>query len=325
MAKSEIKKDTIKEFYDKRYEGTYREEQKGLELYRVKYTLNEIPTSIKTILDYGCGQGGWIKVLSNKFPNAEICGIDISDKAVERAMIKFPQHDFLSFDGDTAPFEDNSFELIYSYHVLEHVYDIQKTIFDISRLLKKGGYLCIIFPCGNENSFEERITCLVQGGKEISTDGEKRFFYEDSGHIRRMKSEEVIESFAQHNIGICKELYASQFWGAIEWIGKSGPVFISEFFNNKRGVNTSAKIKLLLLKIIFLTLTNPVRLYKANLRKYIKSSRSMMRKMILAMLIPFKIIVIPFGLVIDFFSLLEWRFFKTQKNGSAQYLIFKKG
>jgi len=325
MTRLEVKKNNIEQLYDKRYEGTYMEEHKGLELYKVKCILNEIPGSIKGILDYGCGQGGWVKLLLNKFTNAKIYGIDISDKAIELAAKRFPQHKFLSFNGKRGPFEDNSFDLIFSYHVLEHVYNIQKTVFDISRLLKKDGYLCIILPCGNENSFEERITRLVQGGKEDSIDDQKRFFYEDSGHIRRMRSVEVIELFAQNNIKVYREFYANQFWGAVEWISKSGSVFINELFNNKRGVNPSAKVKLLFLKMVFLTINIPMVLYTTNLVEQIKSNTSIIKKMTLVMLIPFKIIATSLARIIDFFSFLEWHFFKTRKSGSAQYLILKKG
>jgi hypothetical protein len=165
---------------------------------------------------------------------------------------------------------------------------------------------------------------LVRNGKETSRDGGERFFYEDSGHLRRMKSGELIEAFSQYNITIHNEFYSNQFWGAIGWIGRTGPAFISDLFNSEKGVDTLAKTKLLLLKIVFLILTNPLRLYKFNLRHNIRSNRSALRKTILAMLIPFKIIASPFGLVIDLLSFLEWCFLKKQNNGSAQYLILKK-
>lgn len=325
MNKSEINKDNIIDYYNERYGGTYREDQKGLELYRVKQIVNEIPTDIENILDYGCGQGIWIKVLSGKFLNPNIYGIDISEKAVELAKFNFPQYNFSSFNGETAPFDDNSFELIYSYHVLEHVYDIQKTILDISRLVKKDGYLLIILPCGNDNSLEERVTRLIQNGKETSTVGGRRFFYEDPGHLRRMKSEELIKSFSQYNINIYKEFYSNQFWGAIGWIGRTSPAFISDLFIREKGTDKLAKLQLLLLKIIFLVLTNPLRLYKLNLRKKICSEISMLRKIAFTLMIPLKIIVAPFGLLLDLLSFLEWYFYKRHKNGSAQYLIFKKG
>ena len=324
MVKLEVNKDIIKKFYDNRYQGIYMETHKGPESYRVKNVLSEIPDTVEAVLDYGCGQGGWIEILSNRFLNAKICGIDISDKAIELATKKFPQYNFFSFNGETAPFADNSFDLIFSYHVLEHVYDIQKTIFNISRLLKKSGYLCIIFPCGNKNSFEERITCLVRGGKEDSIDGRKRFFYEDSGHIRRMESREVIELFAQNNIRIYKEFYANQFWGAIEWMTKRGPVFINEFFNISRGINFLVKTKLFFLKVLFFIFSVPMKLYAVDLIPHIRFAKNMMKRIFLIMLMPLKILVIPTGKIMDLCSLLEWRFFKTRKSGSAQYLIFKK-
>lgn len=324
MSEINFNKDTIKSFYDNRYNGVYMQDHKGLDIYRVKSLLNEIPNTVKMILDYGCGQGRWIKILSRAFPDGKISGTDVSSRAIELAVEKYPQYKFFPFDGETTPFADDSFDLIFSYHVLEHVCDIEKTIFDISRLLKKGGYLCTILPCGNKNSFEERITHLVQGGKEDSIDARERFFYEDPGHIRRMKSRELIELFSQNNVRLYKEFYAYQFWGAIEWISKSGYVLINKIFSNNKGVNLLAKMKLLFFRIIFIILAIPMRLYTADLLRQIKSNRNMAKKMLLLPLIPFKVIAIPFGKIIDLLSFLEWRFFKTRKNGSAQYLIFKK-
>ena len=324
MARLEVKKSSIKEFYDKRYEGEYMDAVTGFESYEVRCVLDEIPVKSQFILDYGCGEGRWVDLLSNRFSSAQIHGIDISDKAIEQAGRNFPQYKFLPFNGEVAPFEDNSFDLIFSYHVLEHVYDIKKTIADISRLLKKDGYLCIIFPCSNEDSFEERITRLVQDGKEDSDDGRKRFFYEDPGHYGRMKSEEIIKSFAHYNISIYKEFYTNQFWGAIDWIGKSGRDFISEIFNYRRGVNLLAKLKLLFLKGAFHILTISWMLYSFGIVKYMRSDRGLIKKMALVILLPLKVIAILFWRIIELFSFLEWHFFKRQRNGSTQYLIFKK-
>lgn len=324
MTKLEVKKNSIKEFYDKRYEGKYLDNPKGLELYKVKCVLNEIPINSRHILDYGCGKGRWTDLLLYTFPNAKIHGIYISTNAIEHTRKNFPQHNFLAFDGEVAPFENDTFDLIFSYHVFEHVYDIKKTIADISRLLKKDGYLCIIFPCSNENSFEQRIVSLVQEGQEKSNDERKRFFYEDPGHYGRMKSEEVIKSFAHYNIGIYKEFYANQFWGAVDWIGKSGKVLIREIFNNGRGINLLAGLKLSFFRWVFYILTIFCMVSSFGVMKYIKSKRSMINKMALVILLPLKVTAILLWQIIELFSFLEWYFFKRQKNGSMQYLIFKK-
>ena len=198
--------DEVAEYFDVWFDGCSTVSHKGGDAsYRLKDVLEEIPINPKKILDYGCGQGGWIQLLSDKYPCAEITGIDISTNGIATASKLFPSHKFFLFDGEKAPFPNNSFDLIFSYHVLDAVWDLNKSVFDLTRLLKKGGFLCVVIPCGNESSFEEKFTRLVQGGKEKSCDGYERFFYSYEGNIRRMKSTEVIEIFSMYNLNFARK------------------------------------------------------------------------------------------------------------------------
>jgi len=150
-----IDKESLKQQYDDRYAGDYMDADaystwahEGLAGYRVRQTLAQIPNSPLRILDYGCGQGKWSLLLQEMYPEAEIVGIDISEVAIAKASQKFPQHQFLVFDGDRASLEDSSFDLVFSFHVLEHVHDVATSIKDIARLLRPGGCACIIFLVG---------------------------------------------------------------------------------------------------------------------------------------------------------------------------------
>lgn len=48
--------------------------------------------------------------------------------------------------GEDIPFSDNTFDVVYSTHVLEHVNDPQKTIAEAIRVCKKGGLIQIVTP-----------------------------------------------------------------------------------------------------------------------------------------------------------------------------------
>lgn len=50
-------------------------------------------------------------MLCEVFPQARICGINISEKAIEQAKEQHPQHEFLAFEGERAPFAEESFDL----------------------------------------------------------------------------------------------------------------------------------------------------------------------------------------------------------------------
>ena len=320
MVKLAVKKGNIGNFFDSWYKGALV--NKGIEINKLKDVLNEVPVTPKNILDYGCGQGDLIPLLSEKFPDAQITGIEVSKNGVEAAKQLFPEYKFLLYDGENIPFPDNSFDLVFSSHVLDAVWNLEKAFAEISRVLKKGGILCVVMPCGNKGSFEERITCLVRGGKEASVDGRTRFFYSYAAHIRRLESSELIELLAENNVKIYKEIYGCQFWGAINWISKSSIPLLNDLFDYKKSVNAYAKIKLIILKIVFIFLFIIVKPSIVNFKKIKNSSK--MKKIILICLIIFKPISVVFSKVLTFFALLEWQFRKTSKNGSAQYLLFLK-
>jgi ubiquinone/menaquinone biosynthesis C-methylase UbiE len=103
---------------------------------RVREVLSSIETAPARILDYGCGRGAWIPSLARAFPSAQIVGLETSAKALDHAKRDFPDFRFLLFDGRYAPFEDESFDLVFSYHVLEHVLDLSLTIADMARLVR---------------------------------------------------------------------------------------------------------------------------------------------------------------------------------------------
>lgn len=109
---------------------------------------NGINTDIfkgKRCLDAGCG-GGRGSILMAQCGAKEIVGVDFSSTNVEscrkRAAQKgftnmtFHQHSLMEL-----PFEDESFDVVWCNGVLMHTIDPDKGLQEISRVLKKGGYM----------------------------------------------------------------------------------------------------------------------------------------------------------------------------------------
>lgn len=95
----------------------------------------------KTILELACGDGQSLPyVLENKPVN--YVGTDVSETAIALAQSKFQEMNtsFLQSDfSQELPFEDGSFDEIFSVYGIGWSTDIKKTISEIYRVLKSGG------------------------------------------------------------------------------------------------------------------------------------------------------------------------------------------
>ena len=97
------------------------------------------------ILDIGAGVGDFLSVA--KKDGWETIGIEPSEKAKAIAIKKG-----VSFIESVADLENNSFDVITMWHVLEHVPDLENQIAELKRLLKPNGTILIAVP--NFNSFD---------------------------------------------------------------------------------------------------------------------------------------------------------------------------
>ncbi len=95
------------------------------------------------LLDGGCGTGGMMQVLKNKFPAIDMCGIDYSTRAVKATMERC-----ISKVGNASvealPFAGELFDVVISLDVLEtRGVDDAKAFREFHRVLKKGGMLIL--------------------------------------------------------------------------------------------------------------------------------------------------------------------------------------
>ena len=111
---------------------------------------HEIPellqlTSDSSVLDIGCGSGGYAVDLAKRI-GCRVVGFELNASGVKTAnalaenekvsdLVKFEQHDA----SKELPYEDNSFDAIYSTDVLCHVPLRREVLSNTQRLLKPGG------------------------------------------------------------------------------------------------------------------------------------------------------------------------------------------
>lgn len=105
---------------------------------RVKLILKNLAKTHgdSTFLDIGCGTGFLLRYASKYFK--KVIGIDITP-AMLRKVPKLPNMKLIGASSEHIPLEDESVDVCASYSFLHHLYDMDPTLSEIFRVLKKGG------------------------------------------------------------------------------------------------------------------------------------------------------------------------------------------
>ena len=100
----------------------------------------------KKVLDLGCNTGFGTEIIARNAFN--VIGVDVSDKALSIATNKYQQTNlnFQKVDGVTLPFPDNSFDVIVSFQVIEHIVNYDTYINEICRVLSPKGIVMFTTP-----------------------------------------------------------------------------------------------------------------------------------------------------------------------------------
>ncbi len=98
---------------------------------------------VSTILDTGTGTGDFIEVLKEVFPKAELTGIDPNTDSLHEAAKIYPDLLFAEMGAENLNFDDNSFDLASISMALHHLPDIQKSLKEMQRVVKPGGWIIV--------------------------------------------------------------------------------------------------------------------------------------------------------------------------------------
>lgn len=149
----------IAKYYDSSEYISHNSSKKGLinAIYRFvrklsirgKYNVVKSRCECGAILDYGCGEGEFLKYCNSKGWTCE--GIELNQKARDIAIsneVNAKSPDMLK------SLPDNNFDIITLWHVLEHIYDLKEFVHQAKRILKHDGVLIVALP--NFNSYDAR-------------------------------------------------------------------------------------------------------------------------------------------------------------------------
>jgi len=92
--------------------------------------------TIHRMLDFGCGCGLETFTLQ-RITNIPTFGIDVNtDFDVDTSKVVELRH----YDGAVIPYPNAHFDGVYSFHVLEHVENMDQVLSEVTRVIKPGGF-----------------------------------------------------------------------------------------------------------------------------------------------------------------------------------------
>ncbi len=106
--------------------------------------LDAAPAPLTRVLVDGCGVGMYVRALQDHATNVH--GLDIESEHLLGAVDNAPRAHFVLGRGEELPYSDDSFDLILSHEVIEHVQDDRRAAAEMARVLRPGGRAVIFAP-----------------------------------------------------------------------------------------------------------------------------------------------------------------------------------
>jgi SAM-dependent methyltransferase len=111
--------------------------QKHLELYLDRMCDHLKQSGAQRVLDAGCGEGIVYRAMRKRGFEGTWCGFDFSHEAVEFAKQASPEAEWSHASAYAIPFADESFDLVFSSQVLEHLTNPVLPLKEFARVSKK--------------------------------------------------------------------------------------------------------------------------------------------------------------------------------------------
>ncbi|MBA2432749.1 MAG: class I SAM-dependent methyltransferase [Chthoniobacterales bacterium] len=118
------------------------------------------------LLDAGCGTGGMLSYVRQKFPQVQLTGLDYGPRALELTAQRNLGAELVQGSTDALPFADASFDVVLSLDVIVlHGVDDARAARELHRVLRSGGTLIL-----NVAAFD-----FLRGSHDAATNMARRY------------------------------------------------------------------------------------------------------------------------------------------------------
>lgn len=138
-------------FDEDEHAGTVAETSRLLEVLAMPKMSKRIrENNVRSVLDIGCGEAGYIKKLAGRFPVAQFTGIEISEEVTEKAQRLTAGDDNITIENaDLWDYQaDQPFDMVMMNNVLHYI-DLEKRealIHELATWVNPGGILSMVTP-----------------------------------------------------------------------------------------------------------------------------------------------------------------------------------
>ena len=99
----------------------------------------------RTVLDAGCGEGYGAAAMADTGAD-RVVAVDLEPGVIEHIERAYPQVEPIRAELTDLPLPDGAFDLITSFQVIEHVWDVPAYLASLRRVLAPGGELLLATP-----------------------------------------------------------------------------------------------------------------------------------------------------------------------------------
>lgn len=155
------KRETAQVFDKERDKYFYQKYKHKIESSFLKKSILSLDKNPVRILDVACGTGRMLQEVFSLKRNIEYWGLDTSKEMTDLLKKKASETGLNANiklgDATKIPFEDNTFDVVYSFHLLWHIprEEQEKIISEMIRVCKKGGI--ILFDFLNKDFILEKL------------------------------------------------------------------------------------------------------------------------------------------------------------------------
>ncbi len=101
----------------------------------------------QNILEVGCSTGNDLVSFPKEASSSKVIGIDLCQKAIDKAKAKFPSFDFRVGDATKLPYENSSIDMVFTHRLLNYLDDdeLEKSIAEMFRVARKYIVNCELY------------------------------------------------------------------------------------------------------------------------------------------------------------------------------------